>query len=70
MADRANDAIKDANAALDLEPGSAFLLELRGRCFEAAGQRDKAIADFKEALRVDPSIKTARLGLARLDAKP
>jgi Tfp pilus assembly protein PilF len=42
-------------------------IETRAEIFEKLGQRDKAIADYRQSLLLDASMKRALEGLKRLD---
>jgi tetratricopeptide (TPR) repeat protein len=62
-------AIADLDRALAAEPGSPLALVRRGHVFEQAGQRDKAIADYRNALSVYAKMEEALEGLKRLGAQ-
>jgi tetratricopeptide (TPR) repeat protein len=62
--------LRDADMALQLEPENADVLETRAEIHEKLGQRDKAIADYRAALKIDPAMKQAQDGLGRLHAAP
>ena len=51
---------------LELEPRTARALHWRGRTLERLHQMDKAIADFQQALELDPRRWGCRLRLSRL----
>lgn len=61
-------AIADLDRALAAEPSSPLALVRRGYVFEQAGQRDKAIADYRAALGVYAKMEEAHEGLKRLGA--
>lgn len=63
-------AIADLDRALAAEPGSPLGLVRRGYIYEKAGQRDKAITDYRAALRVYAKMEEALEGLKRLGAGP
>ena len=44
----------------------AVTLCRRGQAYEALGQKDRALEDFRAALVLDPSLKEAREGINRL----
>ena len=48
----------------------AILYDIRGSDYENEGQRVKAIADYRAALKLDPDNNDAHLGLQRLGASP
>ena len=39
---------------------------MRGQAYEHLGERDKALADFKAAVEIDPGFKEAQEGVRRL----
>jgi len=47
-------ALEDCNAALQLRPDDAQILDSRGFTYLKLGQTDRAIADYDAALRLDP----------------
>ena len=55
-------AMQDYSAHLELEPRSQYGLELRGALYFRARQYDRALADFAQALVVNPSSPTALYG--------
>jgi tetratricopeptide (TPR) repeat protein len=55
-------AVQDYSAHLELEPRSQYGLELRGALYFRARQYDRALADFAQALVVNPSSPTALYG--------
>jgi tetratricopeptide (TPR) repeat protein len=55
-------AVLDYSAHLDLEPRSQYGLELRGALYFRARQYDRALADFAQALVVNPSSPAALYG--------
>jgi Tfp pilus assembly protein PilF len=59
-------AIADLDRALASEPGSPLGLVRRGYIYEKAGQRDKAVADYRAALGVYAKMEEALEGLKRL----
>ena len=69
-AGKATQGLSDAERALQLSPNSAFALNARGQILEALGRRQEAIADFRQALAIDPNIEDSREGLRRLGATP
>jgi tetratricopeptide (TPR) repeat protein len=58
-------ALPDAIRAVALAPLPAHF-ETRGEIYEKLGQRDKAVADYRAALRLDPKDDGAKQGLMRL----
>ena len=55
-------AVKDYSAHLELDPRSQYGLELRGSLHFRAKQYDRALADFGQALIVNPSSPAALYG--------
>jgi tetratricopeptide (TPR) repeat protein len=55
-------AVRDYSAHLELDPRSQYGLELRGALYFRAKQYDRALADFAQALVVNPSSPTALYG--------
>ena len=64
------DGLRDVNMALLLEPKNAAIIETRAEIYEKLKERDKAIADYREALKLDPKMTQASDGLKRLGATP
>ena len=61
--------LPDAQKALELRPDDPALLDTRGHILEALGKRKEAIADFRQALAKDPSLKES-IADERLKVKP
>jgi Tfp pilus assembly protein PilF len=53
-----------------LAPDNADCIETRAEIFEKLGRREPAIADYRTALKIDPTMKEALAGLKRLRAIP
>jgi len=53
-----------------MTPKGAHSLGTRGAIYEKLGQRDKAIADYRAALEIDPSDQFAKDWLKRLGVTP
>ena len=58
-ADRYDEALTDADAAVAADATVPDYFITRARIQEAAGRRDDAIADFSKALELDPGSKPA-----------
>jgi Flp pilus assembly protein TadD len=58
--------LPDAIRAVALAPKDANSYETRAEIYEKLGQRDKAIADYRQTLSVAPDTKLAQEGLKRL----
>ena len=56
-------ALADLSRALSVNAKSARALTFRAQIYIADGDLDGAIADFKQALAIDPNFKPAQLGL-------
>lgn len=65
-----DDALRDVNMALILAPNNAAVIETRAEIYEKMKERDKAIADYRAALKLDPKMVQATDGLKRLGATP
>lgn len=59
-------AVELFNQALQVSPGWTDALYNRGYAFELKGEMEKAIADYQEVLKLDPSYKKATDGLKRI----
>jgi Flp pilus assembly protein TadD len=68
LAGRDAQGLPDANRAVTLAPEDADSIETRAEIYEKLGQRDKAIADYRQTLSLDPNMKSAQNGLKRLGA--
>jgi len=68
--DRFDPEIADLTEAIALRPDYALLFKTRGSAYEVDGQRDKAIADYRAVLRIDPADQEVKRALERLDAVP
>ena len=58
----------DANQAVALAPKDPNSIGTRAEIHEKLGQRDNVIADYRQALLLDPDKKSAQDGLKRLGA--
>jgi tetratricopeptide (TPR) repeat protein len=58
------------NKALELNPKSALAYSNLGWTYEAMGDERKAIAHYRKALEIDPSLEAARDNLTLLGATP
>lgn len=61
-------ALEAYTKSLELDPTSAIVLSNRGGLYELLGQYDNALADYREAVRVDPMAARPRNGLAWLSS--
>ena len=62
--------LADIEQAIILAPNDAAYIETRAEILEKLGQREKAIADYRAALKLDPADDASRSALIRLGAKP
>jgi tetratricopeptide (TPR) repeat protein len=63
-------ALADADRAIALNARSASAFSTRALIRERLADRAGAIADFREALKIDPSFQQPAEGLQRLKAGP
>ena len=61
-------ALADLNEALELNPKSALAYCNLGWTYEAMNDERKAIAHYRKALKIDPSLEAARDNLKLLGA--
>jgi tetratricopeptide (TPR) repeat protein len=64
--DQVDRAIADYDAALQLDPSQADLLNSRGELWWKKGDRPRALADFGAAIKLNPNHPTARGNYKRL----
>jgi tetratricopeptide (TPR) repeat protein len=62
--------LPDIEKALTMDANNAGYIETRAEILEKLGQRDKAIADYRAALKLDPTDDSSKAGLKRLGAQP
>lgn len=65
-----NKAVADCTSAINLHATRHSFFGIRAQNHEKLGNDQAAIADFRQALRLNPSYEAAREGLSRLGAKP
>ena len=63
---RKTKALEDYTQSLQLKPDNPGGLVMRGQAYEHLGERDKALADFRAAVAIDPRFKEAEEGVKRL----
>jgi Flp pilus assembly protein TadD len=63
-------ALADANKSISLVSTDANAYETRAEIYEKLGQRDKAIADYRKSVALDPKQKLSRDALKRLGVAP
>jgi tetratricopeptide (TPR) repeat protein len=61
------DAETEARAAVQLQPSSAEAHSVLGAVFRSQRRSDEAAAEYREALRLQPSLVSAQEGLRRLE---
>ena len=59
-------AVDDFGVGLRLSPGDAAAFSRRGQAYAGLGQVQHAIDDFRASLAIDPSLVSAKEGVARL----
>jgi tetratricopeptide (TPR) repeat protein len=64
------ECIASASKVIALEPDMAMGYRLRGSAYEQTGERDKAIADYRIALKIDPDAENLKAALSRLGVPP
>ncbi len=60
----------DIDKAIALNPWNALAYFHRGYAYEKKGDEDRAIADFRRALEINPRMLDAKVRLKRLGATP
>ena len=63
-------ALSDLSQAIRLDSSSLQAYKLRGGILGALGRRDQAVADFRKALKLDPSDESVKKSLKELGATP
>jgi tetratricopeptide (TPR) repeat protein len=63
-------ALPDADKAVSLKPNEPAYLETRAEIREKLGRRDDAVADYRTALKLNPNLQQAAIGLRRLGSVP
>ncbi|MGQ0672856.1 MAG: tetratricopeptide repeat protein [Hyphomicrobium sp.] len=61
-----NGALPDANTAVRLMPGKAYVWDTRGHIYESLGDKTAALRDFRKALSISSSLDTSKKGVERL----
>ncbi|MGA2056856.1 MAG: tetratricopeptide repeat protein [Bradyrhizobium sp.] len=64
------ECIASASKVIALRPDMAMGYRLRGSAYEMTEQRDKAIADYRTALKIDPDAENLKAALSRLGVTP
>ena len=64
------ESIASSSKMIALQPGSSTGYRLRGYAYELSEQRDKAVADYRAALKLDPGAENLKQALVRLGAAP
>jgi tetratricopeptide (TPR) repeat protein len=63
------EAIEDFNAALNVNNRNADAWAGLGQAYERSGDKTKAVESYQRALVVEPNLRPARDGLARLNVR-
>jgi tetratricopeptide (TPR) repeat protein len=66
MKSQYDQAIKDYNKAIRLDPHFKYAYYGRGKVYQDMGQKEKAIQDFEKALGLDPNIENVKQNLQEL----
>ena len=64
------ECIASASNVIALKLDAAMGYRLRGSAYEQTGERDKAIADYRMALKFDPDAENLKDALSRLGVTP
>jgi tetratricopeptide (TPR) repeat protein len=64
------ESIASASKAIELKPDESTGYRVRGYAYESSGQRDKAIADYRMALKFEPEAENLKAALIRLGVTP
>jgi tetratricopeptide (TPR) repeat protein len=64
------ESIASSSKVIELKPDDAAGYQLRGYAYELSGQRDKAIADYRIALKFNPDAENVKQALTRLGVAP
>jgi len=67
---RSEDAIRVLRFSTTLYPESAYAFDSLGEAFLAAGDREQAVANYRKALALDPSLILAKASLKALGVDP
>jgi Tfp pilus assembly protein PilF len=59
-------SLADINECIRLDPKTAHNFAMRAEIYEKKAERELAIADYRQALTLDPSNTYSKAGLARL----
>ena len=65
-----SECIASASKAIAIAPNMAMGYRLRGCAYEETEQSDKAIADYRIALKIDPDAENLKAALSRLGVTP
>ena len=70
FAGKSKEALPDINKSIELDGKKAPAFSARGLIYEKLGEKDKAIADFRRAVALEPNLKEPADGLIRLGVRP
>ena len=68
--DKFEDVLREADAAIAIDPSLAEAHNLRGIALEALGREDEAIKAYKQAISLDPEFREAKNNLSDLGIDP
>ncbi len=71
--EHANDlqsALRECDLAVQFDPACAEAHNLRGIILEGLGQKEQALAAYREAIRLDPTFREAQENLAEAETEP
>ena len=60
----------DYDQAIKIDPRNAYAFNNRGLAFEKRGDRERAIADYRRALKINPKLWLTQQNLKRLGVSP
>jgi Flp pilus assembly protein TadD len=69
-ADKFEDVLREADAAIRIAPSLAEAHNLRGIALEELGHRDEALKAYRQAVSLDPEFREAKNNLSDLEARP
>jgi tetratricopeptide (TPR) repeat protein len=69
-ADKFEDALREADAAIAIFPSLAEAHNLRGIALEELGHADEAVKAYRQAISLDPDFREAKENLSDLEAEP
>jgi tetratricopeptide (TPR) repeat protein len=67
-ADKFEDTLREADAAIQIDPSLAEAHNLRGIALEELGRKDEALKAYKQAISLDPEFHEAKKNLSYLES--